>query len=78
MSFDRNVGDIGLEKRRGGHSCVPKPDWLGGGGGCACVCVWWMVGGVRMGDSCDWTQLINYYKSSLKPHVYGFGIISSI
>lgn len=31
MSFDRNVGDIGLERRRGGHSCVPKPDWVGDG-----------------------------------------------
>lgn len=35
MSFDRNVGDTGLERRRGGHSCVPEPEWLGveAGGG---------------------------------------------
>lgn len=41
MSFDRNIGDIGLERRRGGHSCVPKLDCLGGGevGVCVCVCV---------------------------------------
>ena len=25
ISFDGNIGDIGLERRRGGHSCVPKP-----------------------------------------------------
>lgn len=42
---------------------------------CVCVVDGW---GVRMGDSCDWTERINYYNSSLKPHVYGFGIISSI
>lgn len=46
MSFDRNVGDTGLERRRGGHSCVPEPEWLGeeAGGGevwsvhCSCAC----------------------------------------
>lgn len=54
MSFDRNVGDIGLERRRGGHSCVPKLDCLGGGevvSGCVCVYVclfvWWIGGGLE-------------------------------
>lgn len=80
MSFDRNIGDIGLERRRGGHSCVPKLDCLGGGevmSVCVFVCVVdWR--GVGMGGSCDWTQRINYYKSSLGPHVYGLGISNSI
>lgn len=26
MSFNREVSDIGLERCRAGHSCVPKPD----------------------------------------------------
>lgn len=42
MSFDGDVGDIGLERRRGGHSCVPMPDRLGGG---EVVSVWWIGGG---------------------------------
>lgn len=47
MSFDRDVGDIGLERRRAGHSCVPKPGWLGGGEAvCVCVCLYGgLVGG---------------------------------
>ena len=50
MSFDRNVGDMGLERRRGGHSCVPEPYRLGGGEVvcmCVCVCVWWIGGGLE-------------------------------
>lgn len=70
MSFDRDVGDIGLKMRRGGHSCVPKPDWLGDGE-VVSVCVWYIGGGVRMGGCWDWTQRINYYKSPPRPHVYG-------
>lgn len=54
MSFDRDVGDMGLERRRGGHSCVPEPYWLGGGEVvCVCVVDWWRVrmGGCRTGHS---------------------------
>lgn len=53
MSFDRDTGDIVLERRRGGHSCVPEPGRIGGGGEFA------------MG----WKRWINYYKSSPRAHV---------
>ena len=31
MSFDTDAGDIGLERRQGGHSCVTQPPRWGGG-----------------------------------------------
>lgn len=65
-SFDRDVGDIVLERRPGGRSCCGRPRGRGFAKG---GLDWWVVrpGGV--------VTRINYYKSSLGPHAYDSGAI---
>lgn len=66
-SFDRNIGDIELERCRSGRSCCGCMR----GGACKCVLDRRVV---RTGGVFNWTQRNNYHKSSLGPHVYDSGI----